>query len=152
MPLVTPLFTGLVQFKITSAQGDTTITVHQTANNQSFALYYTKKPNGVVVDPNNWIVNKTGTITEGLSTTPEGPKVVSVFPNPVSNQFIITMPANTFNALRILDVNGRLMVKSSIPTDVTIIKQNVLFAAGVYFVHLIGEKENVVKKVLVKRR
>jgi hypothetical protein len=150
MPLVTPLFTGLVQFEITSAQGDTTITVNQTVNNQRFAIYYFKKPGGVAVDPNNWIVNKTGTITEAVSTTPEGPKVVSVSPNPVSNRFMITMPANTFYALRILDVNGRLMVKSSIPAAVTSLKQNVLFASGVYFVHLIGEKENVVKKVVIK--
>ena len=63
---VTPFFKGLYEFRVTSAQGDTTVKVNLSFNNQQFKFYYPKTPNGVVIDPNNWVVNANGTITNGL--------------------------------------------------------------------------------------
>ncbi|MCX6294027.1 MAG: M1 family aminopeptidase [Sphingobacteriales bacterium] len=65
-PTVTPFFKGLLELKITSLQGDTTVLVNVTGNNQVFKIGYNKTPNGIVIDPNNWIVNKTGTVTSGV--------------------------------------------------------------------------------------
>ena len=62
MPSVTPLFKGLMEYKITSANGDTTVLLNQTANTQTFKIPYSKEPTGIVIDPNNWVINKTGTI------------------------------------------------------------------------------------------
>ncbi len=63
---VTPFFKGLYEFRVTSAQGDTVVKVNLVFNNQQFKFYYPKTPSGIVVDPNNWVVNATGTITNGL--------------------------------------------------------------------------------------
>jgi hypothetical protein len=65
-PSVTPFFKGLLQLKITSLQGDTTILVNVTGNNQVFKIGYNKTPTGIVIDPNNWIVNKTGSVISGV--------------------------------------------------------------------------------------
>ncbi len=65
-PSVTPFFKGLLQLKITSLQGDTTILVNVIGNNQVFKIGYRKTPTGIVIDPNNWIVNKSGTVTNGV--------------------------------------------------------------------------------------
>ena len=65
-PTVTPFFKGLLELKITSLQGDTTVLVNVTGNNQVFKIAYNKTPTGIVIDPNNWIVNKTGTVTSGV--------------------------------------------------------------------------------------
>jgi hypothetical protein len=65
-PTVTPFFKGLLELKITSLQGDTTVLVNVTGNNQVFKIGYNKTPTGIVIDPNNWIVNKTGTVTSGV--------------------------------------------------------------------------------------
>jgi aminopeptidase N len=46
MPGVTPLFTGLMEYKILSPQGDTIIKLNQTANNQTFTVFYKKTPTG----------------------------------------------------------------------------------------------------------
>ena len=54
-----------MEFKVTSAQGDTIVKANITANNQQFKFPYTKTPNGIVVDPNNWVLNNTGSITNG---------------------------------------------------------------------------------------
>jgi aminopeptidase N len=69
-PAVTPFFKGLFEFTVQSAQGDTTIKLNVTGNNQQFKIGYRKTPNGIVVDPNNWVLNKTGTITNAGSTVP----------------------------------------------------------------------------------
>lgn len=60
-PSVTPLFTGLMEYKIKSAEGDTIIKVNHTANSQTFKIFYTKFPTAVETDPNNWVVNGVGT-------------------------------------------------------------------------------------------
>ncbi len=65
-PIVTPFFKGLLELTIQSAQGDTTILVNVAYNNQGFKVKCLKNPTGIVVDPNNWIINKTGTITNGV--------------------------------------------------------------------------------------
>ena len=66
-PTVTPLFTGLMEYKITSAQGDTTIILSQSSNFQTFRIPYSKTTTGIVVDPNNWIVNKVGSVLSAKS-------------------------------------------------------------------------------------
>ena len=62
---ITPLFKGLLELKITAASGDTTILINITSNNQRFNIYSKKIPTGIIVDPNNWIINQTGNITNG---------------------------------------------------------------------------------------
>lgn len=64
-PGVTPFFKGLYEFRIQSASGDTTVKAYQTVNNQIFKFPYTKTATGIVVDPNNWVLNKVGTIING---------------------------------------------------------------------------------------
>ncbi len=62
-PSITPFFRGYLELTVNSPQGDTTLLVNLSNNNQVFSFVYRKTPNGIVVDPNNWIINKTGTIT-----------------------------------------------------------------------------------------
>jgi hypothetical protein len=81
-PTITPFFKGLYEFKITSAQGDTTVKAYVTANNQQFKFKYNKTPNGVIVDPNNWVLNNTGSIING-GTIPV--KLVSFDGNATNN-------------------------------------------------------------------
>lgn len=71
-PSITPLFTNLMEYKITSAQGDTTILLSQSSNFQTFRIPYSKTPTGIIVDPNNWIVNKVGSVLSSKSITLSG--------------------------------------------------------------------------------
>ncbi|MEI8053086.1 MAG: M1 family aminopeptidase, partial [Bacteroidota bacterium] len=65
-PTVTPFFKGLLELKINSLQGDTTVLVNLLANNQVFKFAFNKTPNNITIDPNNWVLNQTGTITNGI--------------------------------------------------------------------------------------
>ncbi len=60
---VTPFFGGYLEIKATSSTGDTTFLVNLLGNNQIFRFSYSNTPTSIVIDPNNWIINKTGTIT-----------------------------------------------------------------------------------------
>ncbi|MEO6490810.1 MAG: M1 family aminopeptidase, partial [Ferruginibacter sp.] len=62
---VTPFFKGLYEFTITSPLGDTTVKAYMTTNNQLFKFHFNNTANGIIVDPNNWVLNATGTITNG---------------------------------------------------------------------------------------
>ncbi len=79
-PTVTPFFKGIFEFKITSSQGDTVVKVNLGSNNQQFKFYYTKTPSGIVIDPNNWVLNANGTIvnsTPGFDFTSPAPASIS---------------------------------------------------------------------------
>jgi aminopeptidase N len=147
-PTVTPLFAGLMEYKVLSPQGDTVIKINQTSNNQTFAIYYPKTPTGVVVDPNHWVLDKPGLIKEGVSTEP-APDRVKVYPNPVITRATVRMPPNLFNGARIIDVDGRVLSKYSIAPAATSFEPNLRLPSGVYFLQMIGSKESVVKKILV---
>ena len=64
-PSITPFFKGYLQLTVKSLQGDTTVLINLSENNQVFRFVYAKTPTDIIVDPNNWIINKTGTVTYG---------------------------------------------------------------------------------------
>ena len=65
-PSVTPFFKGLLELTINSASGDTTVTVDVQFNNQVFVIVTNKIPTTITIDPNNWIINKNGTVTNAI--------------------------------------------------------------------------------------
>jgi len=132
-------------------QGDTIIKLNQTANNQTFTILYTKTPKGVETDPNNWVLNAAGTITEGVSTVQPVPEKVTVYPVPVKDNLSISLPPGAYNFIRIIDINGRVLANYSIPAAEILFKQKIYLPAGIYFIYLSGNKEKLVKKILVKR-
>ena len=149
MPGVTPLFTGLMEYKILSPQGDTIIKLNQTANNQTFTVFYTKNPVGVEADPNNWVLNKVDTITAGISTMPQLPSKVTVYPIPIKDNFSISLPPGMYTSMRLVDVNGRILANYTIPGATTLLKQKINLPSGIYFLHFSGNKKSTVQKILV---
>lgn len=149
MPGVTPLFTGLMEYKILSPQGDTIIKLNQTARDQTFTVFYTKTPKGVEADPDNWVLNKTGTITEGVSIVPLPPSKVTVYPNPVKDNFSISLPPDLYHTIRLIDVNGRILANYTIPAGATLLRQKINLPSGIYFLYFSGNKKNTVQKILV---
>ena len=148
-PSVTPFFAGLMEYKILSPQGDTTIKLYQTANEQVFALYYPKKPTGIEVDPENWVLNGLGTIKEGVSTTAPAFNDITVFPNPVEGNISIRLPLNAYNLLSLADVQGRVIAKYPISSGITLFTKNISLPAGTYFLYFHGNAGTDVRKILV---
>ncbi len=154
MPSVTPFFKGLLEIKIASAQGDTTVIVNQQSNNQSFKILYTKTPTAIVVDPNNWVINQNGTVSLNIVTAinPVDPASagVKIYPKPAKSNIIVELPTTTFQQLQILDVQGRVMHKESIGTGVNKLNVKLNIPAGTYSIYLSGKKKIVVDKIVVQ--
>ena len=150
-PSITPFFKGLYEITINTAQGDTTVKINMTGNNQFFKFRSNRTPTGVVVDPNNWVINKTGSITTGTQDPVIVSDDVKVFPNPSPGTINLRYPANWFNKLVIHDVNGRALMQMTINPGATGNTFPVHLPPGIYTLKLTGAKRIAVKKVVLIR-
>ena len=74
---------------------------------------------------------------------------ISVYPNP-SNGFFTIENAKGFE-LSITDISGKTHYKIVIKEDYWTVELGKTFCSGIYFVHLISEKESYTKKILIKK-
>ncbi|MBC7947185.1 MAG: T9SS type A sorting domain-containing protein [Chitinophagaceae bacterium] len=148
-PSVTPLFKGLYEFTIRTGQGDTIVIVNVTANNQVFKFKSPRTPSGVVIDPNNWIINKTGSITTATPSI-DVSNDVTMFPNPSPGVTYLKFPRNWFNHLELYDVTGKLLRRENIPNGTSQFTLNTEYATGLYFIRMWGKGRNGVKKLVIQ--
>jgi hypothetical protein len=146
-PFITPVFKGLYEFKIFSSGGDTTVKVNVTANNQQFKFRSNRIPTNVVVDPNNWILNKTGSITTGTDDLNVSQDVI-VYPNPTTGDVFITFPANWFKTVQVFDQSGRMMRYEKIQQGSTSHSLGSTTTSGIFFIRLNGKGKYAVKKLM----
>lgn len=149
-PAITPLFKGLYEIRISSPQGDTLVKINMTANEQVFKFKSPRTPTGVVVDPNNWVLNKVGSITTATPDIDVSNDVV-VFPNPSKDLLYARFPANWFGHYRVFDMAGRLVQSKEIGRTST---QQVIphaLAPGLYFIQLSGKGRVAMKKFVVSQ-
>ncbi len=88
-PSATPVFKMLMAYKLNFTDGtDTTVYFYQTDNVNYFTIPISKTISGIIVDPDNWVVNKVGSITVN---TREYEKMLEFGfgPNPVNDKLNI---------------------------------------------------------------
>jgi aminopeptidase N len=149
MPSVTPLFTGLMEYRITSAAGDTTVRVRQTAASQVFKFKYTKTPTGVIIDPNNWVVNRSGSITTGVNDIDPIVAGVRIFPNPVKDRLYISFKPNVFSSMQLIDITGRVLSSYTISRSGSNLQVPLRLPAGVYYISLKSSDNKAYNKKIV---
>lgn len=148
-PAVTAFFKGLYEFRIATVQGDTTVKVYLTSNDQVFKFRSNRVPTGVVVDPNNWVINKVGSITTGLNDPVNVSNEIKIYPNPGSGAFRLEYPANSFDQLTIFDISGRLIKRMDVSRGSTAISMEAKFLPGTYLVRMSGKQKFAVKKLII---
>ncbi|MDW8345627.1 MAG: M1 family aminopeptidase [Bacteroidia bacterium] len=121
-PAKTPLFKGLVEYKLITTTGDTIVKLYQTANVNVFKIKTYRTVTNIIVDPNNWIINRVGDIIfvdEEKSLN----NLVQIYPNPVSDYLNVSIETQGKKEIVITDVLGRVVYQSithdnfiSIPT------------------------------------
>lgn len=151
MPSVTPLFKGLMEYRIKSSQGDTVIKLIQTKADQQFKVYYTKTPLDVEVDPNNWVLNKVGTVTKGMDTEAPAVKGIIIYPNPAKNTISIRYDNKSYRSLQLLDASGKVIKTAVLPSTVTLYTMPVYLPAGHYFIRFTGPKGKRVERFVVQQ-
>jgi len=112
-PSVTPVFKMLMEYRIATTEVDTIIRLYHDANFTQFTIPLPGDVGGIMIDPNNWVLNKTGSIVVGIEET-ENPVYFSVGPNPAQDYLNLYM-ANTLEGMvqiSIHDISGRSMMET----------------------------------------
>ena len=151
VPAVTPFFKGLYEFTIATQQGDTTVRVNMTTNDQVFKFRSNRVPTGVTVDPNNWVINKVGSITTGINDPVNMNNEVILFPNPSTGSINLKYPPGSFDDITIFDMAGRKVQHSSVNRTSTSLTLETRLGNGVYIIHLSGKGKMAVKKLNILR-
>ena len=95
-----------------------TVKVNHTSNNQVFWVDAGFDADTVLIDPNIWIISKDNTVAKtGFDPVDYN---ISVYPNPFSTQFTISVinPPSTNYSFRIYNAIGQLMWKSEVQSPV----------------------------------
>jgi aminopeptidase N len=141
---VTPLFITDIEYKVQRNIGDTIIRVlHQ----QSTEIYMMNMPGtvtGIVVDPNNWIINKVigpthdGTLTDVHSYSNS---ISAVYPNPAKNEITVRSTGNY--AFSLYDISGKLILNKTCTGTESIDISSC--SSGMYFYKLTDTKSQLLK-------
>ena len=148
-PAVTPLFKGLYEVRILTQQGDTLVKFNVTENNQTFRFPSNRIPTGIVFDPNNWVLNKVGSITTGINDPGTTNENVLIYPNPSPGTFQIEYPINTFEHIQVFDISGQLLRRESLSGTQKTITANL--QSGVYLIRLSGKSKSTVRKLIISK-
>lgn len=143
MPSVTPLFHIPVDIKIQGNGGDTTIRVNLNAAEEYISLPFSPLVQNIVVDPDNWILNRVSSISKDiyLSDIPvENQSSIRIYPNPASDILYIDYPNP--DKLSILDINGKIISKHAKAQQVSISH----LQPGIYYIQMGKNKIPFVKQ------
>jgi aminopeptidase N len=149
-PSITPFFKGLYEIRVNTQQGDTTVVINHQVNGQTFKFRSNRIPTGIVFDPNNWVINKVGSITTGINNPVNVSNDVKLFPNPTPGTIFLQFPSNWFEQLSIYDVEGRLVQQYSINRSAVSQTINSDLPTGMYLLRLDGKGKRAVKKLIIQ--
>jgi len=108
---VTPVFKMLMEYRVSTTEVDTLIRLYQTDNFNQFTIPLPGEVGAIMVDPNNWVLNKTGSIIVGIEET-RNPVYFTYGPNPARDCLKLYM-ANSDGAevsVSIHDMTGRNII------------------------------------------
>ena len=135
---------------------DTIIRVNNTYNNQQYAFNIDKEVYSISVDPDNWIINQSGSFVKDISfeTVTTGIiqqnliSTLSIYPIPNHNEFTLKNAYNEAGLLRILNNLGQQVFIKNVQAGVNQINHNLI--PGVYFVNVEFADEIYQEKLIVE--
>ncbi len=150
----TPFFKTHLEFKVsTTGKPDTIVRVFQDENTKVFSFPTLKNATNITIDPNNWIVNKTGAITKDPNLvgdeSPIDTFVAVPYPNPFSTELTLQLADNQDYTISIFALDGKLLLKKSVVGENTIRFATQHLASGTYNL-VIETGGQVVTKQVVK--
>ncbi|MCS7077566.1 MAG: M1 family aminopeptidase [Bacteroidia bacterium] len=115
-PSKTPLFKGLVEYKLITTTGDTIVKLYQTANTNIFKIKTYRTVTNIIVDPNNWIINRVGSV---ISINDNGSTIsmAQIYPNPVHDYLNISFENKGRKEILISDVVGKVVYHNHTDED-----------------------------------
>lgn len=141
-PASQTLFVTPIEIKLKSANGDTVVRLHNKMNTQNFTIQWSKTMTGMVVDPNDWLLDSTVSVARDNAmnvSTLENENAISIVPNPTNNSWHIVNLAGE-HQLNLFSINGSLIWSTKASNDTEIPADNL--PSGMYFLNISNEKIN----------
>lgn len=139
MASVTPLFMTSIEYKLQRAIGDTVIRVFHGQPVENYVFTIGGSVTGIVVDPNNWILNKVIGPAKDITLTSidefENQAQFVVFPNPANEEISVRVFNSNEGNLSILDACGRIVWSGNYQSEISAIAIGNL-NDGLYFIQV----------------
>jgi aminopeptidase N len=131
----TPVFQLFVDFKVYFSDGDTFLRLYQSNNFETFIIPLSKTVTNIIVDPDNWILNETGTV-DSVESPGNNKSLFKFSPNPVVENLNVSFNAKLYTQeklIQIIDINGRLI--RTVKTNSNFFPVNISdLSKGIYFI------------------
>jgi len=145
----TPLFVMLMDYKLYFSDGsDTSVKLTQTDNLNEFSVYTGKPVTNIVVDPEDWTMEKVGSISVTVNES-DSPDYFTIGPNPVKNNLNIYFlyPKEKAREIFVSDLSGKIILKQQ-SSEKQISINTSGFAHGVYFVQVNDNTSDLIRKFI----
>lgn len=148
----TTLFKMKMDYRLVFNDGsDTIVSFYQTDNLNVFSLQLNKLVVDIEVDPNNWTLE----MTSSISLTPEKelePGYFTIGPNPAkeSTKLFFLVSDSSFKNIRITNIRGQLIFETN-TTENTINIAIGNFESGIYTVSVSNSGNIVTKKLIIQK-
>jgi aminopeptidase N len=147
------LYQTPLQILCKSSSGDTTITVQVSTNTEYYYIPSAKAISGLVIDPNNWLIDSVGSITTNADLLTNlhtaNKQVVSLAPNPATNELQVSTGL-AYNNYIIVDAVGKQVSNGIITTNNFVLNISNL-QKGFYHLVLTTHNGVAVNKAFVKQ-
>lgn len=136
MPASVATFSLPVEFLLGSPNGDTVVRVYNNQPVQTYSFIWDKQMDGLVIDPNDWIVNQNLGVTKDitLSVATVNTTNITVCPNPAKDAWIVQGIAKGA-LMNLYDMNGKALWLCIAKEPIQTIPA-AKYTPGVYFLKL----------------
>jgi hypothetical protein len=137
--------------KILFSGVDSIVTVQPVQNIQNFVVNTNyRKVQGVVFDPENWILDSLVSISQEVSAVESDRLIIDLYPNPASDKlyFSYSGPVNFDGEIKILDLTGKEITSQNIRSNSAIIHLTGI-NSGLYMAELSGNHMRIVRKLFM---
>jgi aminopeptidase N len=153
VPNVTPFFKTSLELTLNSAQGDTTVRIYVDQNNQQFVFNWNNPIQSIDIDPNQWILNTVGSVTQNPNlvsvSAAEVDTKLNIYPVPSTNQLTVSA-AKAIKGIRLFDMTGRAIESYAGTGENTTLDISNL-SAGAYIIEVtFNGIADTVKRLIVK--
>jgi aminopeptidase N len=142
----TPLFKTPIEIKFNSPTGDTIIRFNISSNNEDFLVELANKTiDSLIVDPNNWIINRASTAKDETLALMENVQENNyrIYPTLVKDNIQISSNLSANVILKLLDMSGKQLETRQFNTSALIDMQQ--YAAGTYSVIITDANGRTIK-------
>lgn len=143
---VTSFFSNTLELKLFASDWDTIIRIKPTANPHIVNLIKDKNIIDIEIDPNNWILNKAGTII-GVDNYQEI-STISYYPNPFVDEIRMDNPQEEKLLIEIFTMNGSKVFSKEINTSLNLPLGNL--ESGMYIMLIKADTYQKLEKIIKK--